>query len=245
MIKKVFAFSYPDDTPFEESENRYLDVHAQIAKKIPGIIKYVTYKSIHIPDVEMLTKPDFYRLTEIWWESMDSLKATAGTPQVKSVLKDNFRPDGVPRMKDFREVTLEGEVNLLERGAGFRETMNELGGRPSVKVVLAMNYPEGASREEVDEWYYGHHTPLAAKMPGLLRFVTCTTAKAPGDKEPQFYRYTELWFRDQEALLTALGSPEGQATVEDTIAPDGSHKLILDTPFFGGPVTLGFEINIV
>ncbi len=245
MIKKVFAFNHPDEDPFEESESRYLDYHSQLAKKIPGIIKYVSYKSIHIPDVELLAKPGFFRLTEIWWESMDSLKATAGSPQVVSVLKDNFKPDGSPRAKDMRDVTLEGEVNLLKPEADFKETMNELGGQPTVKMAVAMNYPEGVSKEEMDEWYFGHHVPLAAKMPGLLRYVTYTSTRAPGDKEPSFYRYTELWWHDQEALLSAFASPQGQAVTEDTVAPDGSHRLIMDTPFFGGPVMLGFEINVV
>lgn len=240
MIKKVFAFSHPDDAPFEESESRYLDHHAQLAKKIPGIIKYVSYKSINIPDSELFLKPPFYRLTEIWWDSMDSLKATAGTPQVKSVLKDNFRPDGAPRFKDFRDVTLEGEMNLLRPGTSHRETMNELGGKPTIKAVFAMNYPEGTSQEKGEAWYFNQHVPLAAKMPGLLRYVTYTTTMAPGDKKPSFFRYTECWFQDQDALLAAFASPEGQATLED-----GAPNLVLNTPFFGGSVVLGFEINIV
>jgi uncharacterized protein (TIGR02118 family) len=245
MIKKVFAMSYPEDIPFQESENRYLEVHTQLAKKIPGIIKYVTYKSIHIPHVEQFPEPDFYRLTEIWWEDMDSLKATAGSPQVIEVLKDNLRPDKTPRFRDMRDVTLTDEVNLLQPDASYRDTMNELSGQPTVKVVFAQNYPPGVSREEGDEWYFGHHATLAARIPGLLRLVTYTTTMAPGDKEPSFYRYTEMWYRDLEALLTGNASPEGQAALEDIVAPDGSSRIIMDTPFFGGPAVVGFEINIV
>lgn len=245
MLKKVFAFSYPEDIPFEESESRYLDYHTQLAKKIPGIIKYVSYKSIHIPDVEQFPRPSFYRMTEIWWEDMDSLKATAGTPQVISVLKDNLRPDGTSRYVGMRDVSLEGEVNILRPDAPFQETMNELSGQPTVKVVIAANYAPGVSREEEDEWYFGHHAPLAAQIPGLLRYVTYTTTMAPGDKEPSFYRYTEMWYRDQDALLSALASPEGQAALEDTVAPDGSPRFIMNTPFFGWPTVVGFEINVV
>lgn len=245
MLKKVFVFSYPEDIPFQESEDRYLDHHTQLAKKIPGIIKYVSYKSIHMPEVEQFNKPNFYRMSEIWWEDMNSLKATAGTPQVISVLKDNLRPDGTSRYVGMRDVTLEGEVNILRPDAPFRETMNELSGQPTAKVVFAENYPPGVSREEGDEWYFGHHAPLAAKIPGLLRYVTYTTTRAPGDKEPSFYRYTEMWGRDLDAILAAVSSPEAQAALEDTIAPDSSPRLIMDTPFFGGPTVVGCEINVV
>ena len=75
--------------------------------------------------------------------------------------------------------------------------------------------------------------------------VTYDTTKAPGDKNPSFVRYTELWWRDIEAVLEAWASPQGQAAMEDAITPEGDHRLILDTPFFGGPALIGFEVNIV
>lgn len=245
MLKKVFVMNYPEDVPFQESEDRYLEVHTQLAKKIPGIIKYVTYKSITVPEVEMIPEPNFCRLTEIWWDSMDDLKASAGSPQVISVLKDNLKPDGTPRFKEMRDVTLTDEVNLLRPEAGSRKTMNELGGQPTVKLINTVNYPPGVSNEEGDEWFFKQHAPLMAKVPGLLRFVTYTTTMAPGDKEPSFYRYIELWWQDVEAALSAFASTQGQAAIADNVAPDGSPRMILENPFFDGPAVAGFEINIV
>ena len=78
---------------------------------------------------------------------------------------------------------------------------------------LTISYAAPSDAEAFDADYHSGHVPLAAKLPGVRRFVLShPRALGPGEAP---YLVAELWFDDADALKTALRSPEGAATAAD------------------------------
>ena len=67
-----------------------------------------------------------------------------------------------------------------------------------------------------DHWL-NVHAPLAAKAPGLRRYIVSTLLLPPGiDYTPAYDGFAEFWYDDLAALETAEASPEWAATRADS-----------------------------
>ena len=102
----------------------------------------------------------------------------------------------------------------------------------TIKLVVLYTQPDDPAAFE--EHYLSVHMPLVADLPGLQRAEAGRFTAALDGGGQAFYRLAELYFADQGAMNTALGSPQGQATAADfqKIAPTGSRMFVqlLDTP---------------
>jgi uncharacterized protein (TIGR02118 family) len=96
----------------------------------------------------------------------------------------------------------------------------------TVKLVVLYTQPDDA--EAFDKHYLDVHGPLVEKIPGLQRFEGARIVAAPDGGEQTYFRIAELYFSDQDALQSALGSDEGKATAADyqQIAPPGSRMFV-------------------
>lgn len=66
------------------------------------------------------------------------------------------------------------------------------------------------------EAYYSEtHLPIAAKTPGVARVELTKFVGTPDGGKPSQYRMAELYFDSMEELQKQMGSPEGQAAVND------------------------------
>lgn len=70
---------------------------------------------------------------------------------------------------------------------------------------ITVQYVTPADPATFDRKYAEEHVPLVSAVPGLQRF-TLSHPQAMGGEAP--YLVAELWFADEDALGTALGSPE-------------------------------------
>lgn len=97
----------------------------------------------------------------------------------------------------------------------------------TVKLVVLYTHPDDT--DAFDRQYAGVHMPLVDKIPGLLRTETGKVRTALDGGEKIYYRITELYFADQEALQAGFGSDEGKATAADyqKIAPAGSRMFLV------------------
>ena len=84
-------------------------------------------------------------------------------------------------------------------------------------VKLMALYKRPADVAAFERHYKEIHTPLAKKMPGLKKLEVAHMTGSPGG-EPQFYMVSELYFEIKEAMMTALGSPEGKAAAKDVMS---------------------------
>ncbi|MGN6793601.1 MAG: EthD family reductase [Streptosporangiaceae bacterium] len=97
----------------------------------------------------------------------------------------------------------------------------------TVKLVVLYTRPDDA--DAFEQHYAGTHMPLVDQIPGLQRTETGLVGAAADGGEKTFYRITELYFADPDALQAGFGSDEGKATAADyqKIAPAGSRMFVV------------------
>jgi uncharacterized protein (TIGR02118 family) len=91
-----------------------------------------------------------------------------------------------------------------------------LGRRTRVtKVVYAMYKKQGKSSEEFGRCWKETRAPLAKEMPGLKEYVQNHALSDPEGNELPYDGFEELYFESQEAIVEALATSEGEATLGD------------------------------
>jgi uncharacterized protein (TIGR02118 family) len=90
------------------------------------------------------------------------------------------------------------------------------------KVIWLVKFRTDMPREEVVRWWRDEHGPLAAKTPGMVRYVQNHWTSAldhesqlPVAGASQFDGHAEHWFTDYESYQAAMRSPEWQQTQVD------------------------------
>jgi len=69
--------------------------------------------------------------------------------------------------------------------------------------------------DEFEKYYESTHLPLVAKMKGVARLELTKFIAGPDGGKPAFYRMAELYFNTQTEMEQSVGSPEGQAAMDD------------------------------
>ena len=90
------------------------------------------------------------------------------------------------------------------------------------KVIWLVRFNKDRSREEVLDWWRGHHAELAAATPGMIRYVQShwvapleLATQLAGDGEPAFDGHAEHWFESRETYEAAIKSEEWRKVLED------------------------------
>jgi len=78
LLKKNPAFSD------EEFARYWLETHAPLAKKMPGLRRYVVNVVRRPPDRE----PDYHGVVELWFDDHDSMKKAFSSPEGATTQKD-------------------------------------------------------------------------------------------------------------------------------------------------------------
>jgi uncharacterized protein (TIGR02118 family) len=78
-----------------------------------------------------------------------------------------------------------------------------------IKLVCLINRPEGVSSAVFREWWLGHHVKVAARLPGLRRYIVSIAEPDEGG-EPPYDGVAELWFDSAKAMQAAFDSEDGQ-----------------------------------
>jgi uncharacterized protein (TIGR02118 family) len=84
-----------------------------------------------------------------------------------------------------------------------------------IKLVELLVRKDGLSHDEFAEYWLDEHSPIAAELPGLVKYTT----SLPTDPERSPYDgVLELYFEDMASLRAAFDSPAGERTVADAEA---------------------------
>ncbi|HWA07204.1 MAG TPA: EthD family reductase [Ignavibacteria bacterium] len=91
MIKLIAMYKTPSDV--EMFEKHYFEKHMPLVEKIPGLIKSEVSKLKDLPG----TETNYYLMTEMYYEDMDSFNAAMASPEGKASARDivNFAKDNV------------------------------------------------------------------------------------------------------------------------------------------------------
>jgi uncharacterized protein (TIGR02118 family) len=86
-----------------------------------------------------------------------------------------------------------------------------------VKIIYVITRKSGMSVEEFQRYWRETHGPIAARIPGVRKYVQCHTLPElyDGERAPPYDGVAELWFDDLDAFRQASRSPEVAAAVED------------------------------
>lgn len=78
-----------------------------------------------------------------------------------------------------------------------------------IKLVCLIERPKGVTRDEFRAWWLGHHSTVAARLPGLRRYTISVSEGSP-QNEPPCDGVAELWFDSEAAMEAAFQSERGQ-----------------------------------
>ncbi len=94
---------------------------------------------------------------------------------------------------------------------------------------LVVLYPEPTDRDAFTAYYEATHLPLAAKLPGLIRWQYTTNVSAQPDGTPApYFAVFEAEFATATDFANAMGSPEGQAVAQDVPNYATGGAIVLD-----------------
>jgi uncharacterized protein (TIGR02118 family) len=86
-----------------------------------------------------------------------------------------------------------------------------------IKLMYCITRKEGMNVEDFQRYWRDTHGPIAARIPGLRRYVQCHTLPDTYDSTsvPPYDGAAELWWDDLESMRAAFSSPETEAARED------------------------------
>ena len=85
-----------------------------------------------------------------------------------------------------------------------------------VKLIYCISKKPGLTVEEFQRYWRETHGPIAARIPGLRRYVQChVVPELYGRQDPPYDGAAELWFDDLDAMRAAMQSDEVKAAMED------------------------------
>jgi uncharacterized protein (TIGR02118 family) len=86
-----------------------------------------------------------------------------------------------------------------------------------VKLIYCITRKPGLSVEAFQRYWRETHAPIAARIPGVRRYVQCHTLPElyENERAPAYDGAAELWFDDLGAMRAAFASPEVAAARED------------------------------
>ena len=83
------------------------------------------------------------------------------------------------------------------------------------KILFVLHKRSDLGTDEFQRYWKETHGPIAAKLPGLRKYVQNHVLPDPSQGEPPYDGIAELQFDSREAFEAAMASPEGQATIAD------------------------------
>jgi uncharacterized protein (TIGR02118 family) len=92
MVKVIVLYGQPSDpAAFEE---HYADAHLPLAAKMPDVRRFEASRVVATPDG---SEPAFYRVAEVWYDSLEDLQGSMGSPEGEATLADipTFATGGV------------------------------------------------------------------------------------------------------------------------------------------------------
>ena len=98
------------------------------------------------------------------------------------------------------------------------------------KVIYVLHRRPDMDRGEFRRYWREVHGPLAARMPGLRKYVQ-DYPLPDSSRDLPCDGIAELWFDSPEAMQTAFASPEGAATLADVpnfLDPDRVGEMVVE-----------------
>lgn len=201
MVKVLTHINRKPGMAVDEFQAYWRMRHPDVVTRLPGIRRYV--QSHVLPSAYTKGEPWWDGIAEVWADDTEALRAMTRSAAHADVVADEARFIDRARMGFL--VTEEHVV--VEGPDGGLKAVEFLARRPDLPA------------EAFQAHWRGAHAGLAAKIPGLRRYVASATrlsAYAAG-RSPAWDGVASLWFETAEALGAAARSLEYLALVADRV----------------------------
>ena len=86
MVKMVRLLKRPDTMTLDEMDQWWLGPHADVAKRLPGLRKYVVSLVVGSPDPG---EPQYDGMAEMWFDSIEDADKAQKSDVMKEAIKDS------------------------------------------------------------------------------------------------------------------------------------------------------------
>ena len=84
FVKRIGLVKKRKDLSYEQFVDHWLNLHAELCKKLPNMHRY----SVNLVAREQVAAFGYDGFSELWFDSEESLKASLGSPEGKTLLAD-------------------------------------------------------------------------------------------------------------------------------------------------------------
>jgi uncharacterized protein (TIGR02118 family) len=242
-VVKVIATAqrHPTNRTLEEFHAYWAQSHGPLFANTRHLRRYVQH--LTLPEAYGVDPaPTYDGCSMFWYDAHEPLAAPTDDPDVLSLLHalngfpvepadpETLRAAAAdPEALALFQAVLEDDAQLFDRSAAwprhgrrasvFAEERVVVDGPASpgmVKAIfVATKLPGLTLGEFFDRWQH-HHGALAARVPGLRRYVqNHAIPEAYADRAQTHDGWSEVWFDDLASLHGAAQSPEWQALRDD------------------------------
>ena len=198
MVKVLTFIKRKAGMPVDEFQQYWRTRHPDAVTKLPGIRRYV--QSHVLPTAYAKGEPVHDGIAEVWADDTDAFRAMTKSPFHPALIADEER--FIDRSKMGVLVT---QDNVILDGAGELKAVEFFNRRPDLSV------------DDFQRHWKGAHAALAAKVPGVKRYVISATRSSAysAGRTPVYDGAALMWFDSGDALKGAGGSAEYKALVAD------------------------------
>lgn len=202
MIKLLVSIRRRPDLEVEPFQQYWRTRHAEVVSRLPGLKRYV--QSHVVPSGYRGRTPVCDGIAEAWFEDLDALRATTGTPELKAVQEDEAKFIDRATMKTI----LTDEHVILDTGELPEDCVKNIEfvhRRPDLEV------------EAFQRYWREVHGPIAREIPTILRYVQshCRPGGYADGREPPFDGVAITWFAGTAAMREGTTSEAYARTRED------------------------------
>ena len=201
MIKLVAFFKRKAGLSPEQFHQHWRTTHAELVVRQKGMRRYVQNHTL-LSGYEK-GEPDYDGVAEAWFDSTQVMRDLAPSAEYAAVRADEANFIDAASMG----VVLTDEVLVVDADVPAG----------AVKWIGFIAKREGLAADAFQAYWREKHGPVAAKIPGILRYVQCHARKGiyESGRSPDFDGIPMLWFDDLDALRASGQGPEYEATRAD------------------------------
>jgi uncharacterized protein (TIGR02118 family) len=240
MIKVLApAQRHPTNRTLGEFHHYWAESHGPLFANTKSLRRYVQHLTLR-EAYDLEPAPTFDGISMFWYDDFRARRVATDDPEILALLEgsrgvslrpqpDEPAPQPVPEVVALLRAVLEDDAQLFDRSTGWprhrraaaiaaeeRIILDGTTAPQMVKAIFIASKLPGLTLEQFFDRWEHHHAALAAKLPGLRRYVqNHALPEAYADRGQTHDGWSEFWFDDLGALRRALTSPDWQVVQED------------------------------
>lgn len=194
VVKAVSFFKRKSGMSVEAFQAYWRTHHPGVVAKLPGIRRYV--QSHTLPSGYRKGEPVYDGIAEVWFDDTRAMRALAGTAEYAAVQADEAQ---------FIERSTMGLIITEEHVIKDGQVPAD-----GVKNVEFVTRKPGMPVDRFQQYWYGVHGPLAARIPVVRRYVQSHTRRRAYEagRAPLYDGVAVTWFDDTEAMRASAATRE-------------------------------------